>query len=777
MAQGVTWIGGDGDFDDPSNWSSSATGDPSGSPATPPGAGLDAQYLEAGTVTFTSDVSNGEADINASMVFDLSGGDYSLTGIGGNQGLQFDVGAIGSFSPDLTVTGGGELTTAGLNAANAASITVTGSATFDVTGSATTFLVSAMDVDSGGLFEFQSSLNLSNGLPSVQASLTLDGGSVSVAGGFTSSAGATISASSSSTMAVTGAAAFGTGDIEFSDSSKLSAASLTLDSDTGASDDSSLTLTGADTSAVIAGSAFVGAATLNIDDGALFQAQSMEVDGTQTSGATVDLSGSESSLAVSQDLVVGDYGAAALSASEGASITVDGSMTIAQMEGSSGDVTIDDASLVVKGDLMVNDSMTISSGATVGAAVLDVGGSVGFDEATGDVSDAKLSVGTMILGGSAGAAATLTVASGGLAQVTGASVSNQPTFIKNDNATLDLDGGALTVGPDVPATDDTLTVGQGGFAELFGSAPDFTGNVEVAGGYLELVTTGAAGSSDISFGSGAGTIEVASDASLTNPIDQFAAGDTIRLDGVTANEDSFDTSDHVLTLLNGTTTVATLQFVGSYNPAEFAVNEVGGDAVVTYGASSITADILWRNPTTGGVELWIPNGAGGFTYDSLPAVNPSWHIAGTGDFNGAGGLGVLWSNASTGGVELWNSNGSGGFTYESLSPVNTSWQVAGTGDFTGSGADDILWRNTSTGGVELWNSNGSGGFTYEALSPVNTSWQVAGTGDFTGSGADSIVWRNASTGAVELWNPNGSGGFTYDSLGVVSTSWQIFKNG
>ena len=64
---------------------------------------------------------------------------------------------------------------------------------------------------------------------------------------------------------------------------------------------------------------------------------------------------------------------------------------------------------------------------------------------------------------------------------------------------------------------------------------------------------------------------------------------------------------------------------------------------------------------------------------------------------------IVWRNASTGGVELWNPNGSGGFTYESLNPVNTSWQIAGTGDFTGSGEDGILWRNASTGGVELWN--------------------------------------------------------------------------
>ena len=186
--------------------------------------------------------------------------------------------------------------------------------------------------------------------------------------------------------------------------------------------------------------------------------------------------------------------------------------------------------------------------------------------------------------------------------------------------------------------------------------------------------------------------------------------------------------------------------------------------------------VLWRNTATGGVELWNPNGSGGFAYVSLGVVNASWEVAGAGDFTGRGAESILWRNTSTGGVELWNPNGSGGFAYESLSAVNSSWQIEGTGDFTGSGEDSILWRNTN-GDAELWNPNGSGGFAYESLGAVNSSWEIEGTGDFTGSGEDGILWRNASTGAAELWNPNGAGGFAYESLGVVNTSWRIAATG
>jgi hypothetical protein len=229
--------------------------------------------------------------------------------------------------------------------------------------------------------------------------------------------------------------------------------------------------------------------------------------------------------------------------------------------------------------------------------------------------------------------------------------------------------------------------------------------------------------------------------------------------------------------LLGLTSGSASTFDGLYTLIDSTAFEVTGSGFVPPVPVQPASIILWRNSSTGGVELWSPNGSGGFTYESLGVVNSSWQIEGTGDFAVDGDDGILWRNSSTGGVELWNSNGSGGFAYESLGVIDSSWQIAGTGDFTGNGEDGILWRNSSTGGLELWNPNGSGGFAYENLGVVNSSWEIAGTGDFTGGGADSILWRNASTGGVELWNSNGSGGFTYESLGVVDSSWEIAGTG
>jgi V8-like Glu-specific endopeptidase len=232
---------------------------------------------------------------------------------------------------------------------------------------------------------------------------------------------------------------------------------------------------------------------------------------------------------------------------------------------------------------------------------------------------------------------------------------------------------------------------------------------------------------------------------------------------------------------------ADVQYVAGSSPGSDTLSVGIYDSTTNsyiYASNSVVAttvqaedSILWRDTSTGGLELWNSNGSGGFAYENFSAVKPSWQIAGTGDFTGNGQDDILWRNSSTAGVELWNSNGSGGFTYESLGVVNSSWQIEGTGDFAGDGDDGIVWRNSSTGGVELWNSNGSGGFTYDSLGVVDSSWQIEGTGDFTGNGEDGILWRNSSTGGAELWNPNGSGGFAYDSLGVVDSSWQIAGTG
>jgi hypothetical protein len=86
--------------------------------------------------------------------------------------------------------------------------------------------------------------------------------------------------------------------------------------------------------------------------------------------------------------------------------------------------------------------------------------------------------------------------------------------------------------------------------------------------------------------------------------------------------------------------------LGSFNSGYSlaAVNDFNGDG---------TADVLWRNPTTGKVDGWVMADGNWAASVSLGSFDPAYSLAGTGDFNQAGGADVLWNNQTTGQTGTW----------------------------------------------------------------------------------------------------------------------------
>ena len=141
-------------------------------------------------------------------------------------------------------------------------------------------------------------------------------------------------------------------------------------------------------------------------------------------------------------------------------------------------------------------------------------------------------------------------------------------------------------------------------------------------------------------------------------------------------------------------------------------------------------DILWRNDA-GQLTNWLGTPTAALpTMTPTPSVAPTdWHVAGTGDFNGDGRDDILWRN-DNGQLTNWLGQANGGFVANDANALSTcrhSWHVAGTGDFNGDGRDDILWRNDN-GPLTNWLGQANGGFTDNDAnaSPRRRNWHVAG---------------------------------------------------
>ena len=128
--------------------------------------------------------------------------------------------------------------------------------------------------------------------------------------------------------------------------------------------------------------------------------------------------------------------------------------------------------------------------------------------------------------------------------------------------------------------------------------------------------------------------------------------------------------------------------------------------------SPITASPTFCGKNTNGAwaAIWLMNGttptSETLSRSAQTLGRASWHVVGSGDFNGDGKSDILWQNTD-GQAAIWLMNGTTP-TSEALVGTNpgSSWQIVGTGDFTGDGKSDILFQNTS-GQVAIWEMNGT----------------------------------------------------------------------
>src|SRR5262249_56575198 len=103
---------------------------------------------------------------------------------------------------------------------------------------------------------------------------------------------------------------------------------------------------------------------------------------------------------------------------------------------------------------------------------------------------------------------------------------------------------------------------------------------------------------------------------------------------------------------------------------------------------------------------------------------------------------------------------------------STSYHVIGTGDFDGNGANDILFRHDN-GEVVVWLLNSTGQLLTapQVVGNAPLIYHVDGTGDLNGDGRSDIIFRDPS-GTVIEWLINGA---SLQTAQVVSTVSQDFS--
>jgi len=184
------------------------------------------------------------------------------------------------------------------------------------------------------------------------------------------------------------------------------------------------------------------------------------------------------------------------------------------------------------------------------------------------------------------------------------------------------------------------------------------------------------------------------------------------------------------------------------------------------------ADLLWRNSTTGAVQLWTMGAQSRLDMQGVAAPGLEWALMGAGDVDGDGRADLLWRHQD-GRFAVWLMEGAQQVGGAVLDRVGAEWALAAIADFDGDKHVDLLWRRESDGQLAMWRLDGLAAPDGAMIESASPDWRIAGAADTNADGRADILWRNANDGRVAVWTMDGPTRIGGAVIGTADPAWAI----
>jgi hypothetical protein len=153
----------------------------------------------------------------------------------------------------------------------------------------------------------------------------------------------------------------------------------------------------------------------------------------------------------------------------------------------------------------------------------------------------------------------------------------------------------------------------------------------------------------------------------------------------------------------------------------------------------------------------------------MGTVGLDWQFSGVGNFSGVPGeTDLLLRNSTTGGLEVYDINNNQITGAAFLGTVGLDWQFAGIAAANGAGTSDLVLRNVNSGAFEVYDIANNQLMGAAALGAVGMDWQLGGfAADPPTASSASMASASPAGQLVQAMASFGGGGGAAESLNAV----------